>query len=44
MLIIDFDVAAANTGGQLFPYNFEIPEPASIMLLGLGGLPLIRRR
>jgi len=36
--------AAANTGGELFEYNFVIPEPGSLALLALGGLALIRRR
>jgi hypothetical protein len=38
--------AAADTGGTLFEYPFtiEIPEPASMVLLALGGLALIRRR
>ena len=36
--------AAADTGGELFEYPFIIPEPASMALLALGGLALIRRR
>ena len=46
MLIIDFETAAANTGGQLFPFHWEIPVPeaASLSLLALGGLALLRRR
>jgi hypothetical protein len=45
---IDLEVAAANTGGTLFPYSWDVmvcvPEPGSLALLALGGLTLIRRR
>jgi hypothetical protein len=39
-------VAAANTGGQLFDYEWHIPvpEPGGLVLLALGGLALVRRR
>ena len=45
---IDLEVAAANTGGTLFPYSWDvmvcIPEPGSLALWALGGLALLRRR
>ena len=45
---IDLEVAAANTGGTLFPYSWDVmvcvPEPVSIGLFALGGLGLLRRR
>jgi hypothetical protein len=38
--------ALHSTGGTLYPYNFHVwvPEPASLALLAIGGLALIRRR
>ena len=36
--------AAADTGGTLFDLPIFIPEPASLALVALGGLALIRRR
>ncbi|MCK4872889.1 MAG: PEP-CTERM sorting domain-containing protein [Phycisphaerales bacterium] len=35
---------AKNTGGELFPFNFVVPAPGSIALLGLGALVARRRR
>ncbi len=45
-LHIFFETAAANTGGELFQFywNLPLPEPTSLALLALGGLALIRRR
>ena len=47
-LHVEFETAAANSGGTLFPFTWDvlvcIPEPASLGMLALGGLTLIRRR
>jgi hypothetical protein len=45
-LDIFLQVAAANTGGQLFDYEWHIPvpEPGGLVSLALGGLALVRRR
>jgi hypothetical protein len=47
-LHVEFETAAANSGGTLFPFTWDvlvcIPEPASLGMLALGGLAVLRRR
>jgi len=45
-LDLDGTTSLRSTGGTLYPYEFSVwvPEPASLALLAIGGLALIRRR